>query len=284
MSRALLPALLLLSACASAAAAQPRTEPAAPAPARDAGPDPQSAPPAAPMPPAPDPSSDVPLTARHFTSGEGSGARGSLDKDLIRQVVRRNQGQVRACYEDVLNRGNAPLAGKVVVNWRIGPDGTVGTSSLVSSTANHAGLEQCVVEAVRGWRFPKPKGGGVVNVSYPFVFRPAGEGAPGAVDGTTAYYAEDMATIRAVVDAQRTAYAQCYGRAAAETPGLAGRLEFRWTVEKDGSVAGLTLTSDTLQRSDVAACIHDVLQGLRFRARQASVAVKFPFSFPTGGQ
>jgi hypothetical protein len=35
-------------------------------------------------------------------------------------------------------------------------------------------VESCVAEAVRAIQFPKPKGGGMVNVRYPFIFQPAG--------------------------------------------------------------------------------------------------------------
>ena len=37
-------------------------------------------------------------------------------------------------------------------------------------------VENCTVQAVRRWEFPKPLGGGIVIVSYPFVLTPAGSG------------------------------------------------------------------------------------------------------------
>ena len=39
---------------------------------------------------------------------------------------------------------------------------------------NNAELETCVAGRVRTWVFPKPKGGGVVVVTYPFIFQQAG--------------------------------------------------------------------------------------------------------------
>jgi hypothetical protein len=33
------------------------------------------------------------------------------------------------------------------------------------------------VSKVKTWTFPKPKGDGVVIVTYPFLFKPAGQGA-----------------------------------------------------------------------------------------------------------
>jgi hypothetical protein len=33
-------------------------------------------------------------------------------------------------------------------------------------------LESCVSTAVLSWRFPPPEGGGLVTVSFPFIFKP----------------------------------------------------------------------------------------------------------------
>ena len=36
-------------------------------------------------------------------------------------------------------------------------------------------VASCVADVIRGIEFPKPKGGGGVQVNYPFTFRPAGQ-------------------------------------------------------------------------------------------------------------
>ena len=46
---------------------------------------------------------------------------------------------------------------------------------MVSTTTNTPELEKCIAGRVRTWVFPKPKGGGVVVVTYPFMFKQAGE-------------------------------------------------------------------------------------------------------------
>ncbi|MDQ3266563.1 MAG: adventurous gliding motility protein GltG [Myxococcota bacterium] len=99
---------------------------------------------------------------------------GSLDKELIRQVIHRNRGQIRYCYESLINQ-YPKLAGKVAVKFVITAAGTVSTSSVAQSTANNATLDQCVAGRVRTWQFPKPKGGGIVVVTYPFIFKQSGE-------------------------------------------------------------------------------------------------------------
>ena len=67
------------------------------------------------------------------------------------------------------------LSGKVAIRFTIASEGNVVTSSVAQSTAGNAELEQCVASRVRGWQFPKPKGGGHVVVTYPFLFKQAGE-------------------------------------------------------------------------------------------------------------
>ena len=97
--------------------------------------------------------------------------RGSLDKEIIRRVVRRHGNEVRYCYEQELARHPA-LSGRIAVQFVIAANGEVTSSSLQSSTMNNPRVESCVVQAFRRWNFPYPSGGGVVLVSYPFNFVP----------------------------------------------------------------------------------------------------------------
>ncbi len=98
---------------------------------------------------------------------------GSLDKELIRKVIHANRGQIRYCYESQLNRF-PKLNGKVAIKFIISPTGSVSTSSVAQTTIGNAELEACVAGRVRTWTFPKPKGGGVVIVTYPFIFAQSG--------------------------------------------------------------------------------------------------------------
>lgn len=99
---------------------------------------------------------------------------GSLDKELIRKVIHANRGQIRFCYESQLNRF-PKLEGKVAIKFVISPSGSVASSSVAQSTVGNPELETCVAGRVRTWMFPKPKGGGVVIVTYPFIFKQSGQ-------------------------------------------------------------------------------------------------------------
>jgi len=99
---------------------------------------------------------------------------GSMDPELIRRVVRSHHDQLKYCYDNALTK-NPKLTGKVSVRWIIREDGTVASSNVVSSTSGTPELDHCISGRVLLWIFPKPKGGGVAVVTYPFVFKQAGE-------------------------------------------------------------------------------------------------------------
>jgi TonB family protein len=101
--------------------------------------------------------------------------RGSLDKEIIRRIIRKHMNEVKYCYEQELVK-KQDLQGRIAVQFTIAATGQVVTSVLQTSSMANRRVENCVVQAVRRWEFPKPKGGGIVIVTYPFVFNPAGGG------------------------------------------------------------------------------------------------------------
>ena len=102
--------------------------------------------------------------------GDEAEALGGLDKSLIAAVVQSNIGQIKHCYERQLIV-NPNLFGKVVAAWTIDKDGLVSTSNIKKTTMNDKTVEGCIAARIKGWNFPKPKGGGQVLVSYPFLFK-----------------------------------------------------------------------------------------------------------------
>lgn len=98
--------------------------------------------------------------------------RGSLSKEVIRRYIRRHINQIRYCYEQQLAR-RPDLSGRVAVRFVISPSGAVSTASVAGSTLGNPAAEQCVARAVQRIAFPQPEGGGVVIVTYPFMFQSA---------------------------------------------------------------------------------------------------------------
>lgn len=103
------------------------------------------------------------------TGGGGPAVHGSIDKEVIRRVVRANVNQIRQCYEATL-LNNPGIGGTLKTKWTIRSDGSVGD---VSASGIHADVEACVVTKIETWKFPAPAGGGSVVISYPFVLREA---------------------------------------------------------------------------------------------------------------
>jgi hypothetical protein len=98
---------------------------------------------------------------------------GSIDPELIRKVVHEHRAQIRTCYEQQLT-SNPNLAGKLVSAWTIDPAGAVTEAHTQESTLRDRAVETCVAAKIKTWRFPIPKGGGEVFVTYPFIFTPGG--------------------------------------------------------------------------------------------------------------
>ncbi len=98
---------------------------------------------------------------------------GHIDPELIRKVVHEHRAQIRTCYETQLtSRPN--LAGKLISAWTIDEGGNVTEAHTQESSLHDRAVEACVASKIKTWRFPIPRGGGEVFVTYPFIFTPGG--------------------------------------------------------------------------------------------------------------
>jgi hypothetical protein len=104
-----------------------------------------------------------------FDSGSSTVA-GGLERSEVEAVIRENISQIRFCYNRGL-RNNPSLEGKVTSNFVIGSDGSVKTSRLAASSLGSGEVEDCIKDRVASWRFPQPRGGGQVQVNYPFLLK-----------------------------------------------------------------------------------------------------------------
>jgi len=93
----------------------------------------------------------------------------SLSKEEIQTVVRKHRDELRACYEQEVAKVKG-LRGKIDVNWVIAADGSVFSAGINESTIKNENVENCVLNAIKDWRFPAPKRGMVRVSTYPFVF------------------------------------------------------------------------------------------------------------------
>jgi hypothetical protein len=107
---------------------------------------------------------------------------GAIDPELIRKVIRDHADQVRYCYEQQLTL-NPKLAGKVAIRWQINSNGFSSNTMIdrTNTTADGAleKVAECIMSRIVTWEFPKPKGGGMAIVTYPWILRSAGSAAGG---------------------------------------------------------------------------------------------------------
>ena len=96
--------------------------------------------------------------------------QGGLDREVIARVIRSQLGQIRYCYERQLS-ASPDLYGKVLVKFTIGGEGAVAARQIGKTTLKNAMVEGCILRRIASWKFPKPKGGTNVHVSYPFLFK-----------------------------------------------------------------------------------------------------------------
>jgi biopolymer transport protein ExbD len=106
------------------------------------------------------------------TVGQGKAkVEGNLDGDIIRRIVRAHINEVRSCYNAGLTK-NPELEGRVTIDFVIASTGKVGDSKVAENTLSDENVGACIAKAVKRWTFPKPGGGGEVEVSYPFQLSP----------------------------------------------------------------------------------------------------------------
>ncbi|HOI08844.1 MAG TPA: TonB family protein [Myxococcota bacterium] len=95
---------------------------------------------------------------------------GELDRETVRRYIQSKLDQIRFCYQKEVQT-NPDLAGQVKAEWVILPTGNVAQVRISQSSLGSNAVESCVVSRIQTWRFPSPKGGGTVRVSYPFIFK-----------------------------------------------------------------------------------------------------------------
>ncbi len=107
-----------------------------------------------------------------FTAGLPSNTvvLGGMDPDTIRQILVDHIPQFRGCYQNVLDRSSASFSGVGKFNFIIGSSGYVSKAGVGTGASVPSSIKRCVVNVLKGIKFPSPRGGGVVEVNQPFNF------------------------------------------------------------------------------------------------------------------
>ncbi|MBZ4414979.1 AgmX/PglI C-terminal domain-containing protein [Myxococcus sp. RHSTA-1-4] len=111
-------------------------------------------------------------TVTRATARSIASTQGTVDREAVARVINSHLNEVHGCYERALLK-DPGLAGKVVLEWTIGAAGRVVAAKTKSSTLRNASVEACILSNLKSWTFPAPKGG-VVIITYPFLFNSVG--------------------------------------------------------------------------------------------------------------
>jgi TonB family protein len=110
-----------------------------------------------------------------FVSADANGSMvdEGLTKDEVGEIIHRHLSEVRYCYESAMIR-SPDLEGKLMTNFTINGQGVVKSAEVKSSTLPDPRLDDCIIRRLATWKFPKPRGGVDVAVTYPFIFKTLG--------------------------------------------------------------------------------------------------------------
>ncbi len=96
---------------------------------------------------------------------------GSIDPELLRRILREYLPQFKHCYQSELVQKNDSLSGVVDLDFTINAEGKVTKYDLISKNMKFSTKGKgCVGHVLSLIDFPRPKGGGVVDVRQPLNF------------------------------------------------------------------------------------------------------------------
>jgi hypothetical protein len=96
---------------------------------------------------------------------------GSMDPELLRKILQEYLPQFRHCYQQELMTSVKDLKGVVDLDFTISADGRVAKTNVKAKDARFTNKgTNCMASVLKIIEFPKPKGGGIVDVRQPLNF------------------------------------------------------------------------------------------------------------------
>lgn len=102
-----------------------------------------------------------------YVEGEETDATGRMDPRVFTFVYRHYRSQIASCHS-MVSRGQE-VVGTMRIRVRLGTDGRVVRTRVLSNTTQNEALANCVQNQIRTWRYPQPEGG-EVEFDYNFGF------------------------------------------------------------------------------------------------------------------
>lgn len=102
----------------------------------------------------------------------GTVVLGSIEPEVLRKILQEYLPQFKFCYQQELQENSEKIKGIVDLNFRIEGDGKVSVVNIKTQNAKFSSKGiSCMGNILHMIEFPKPKGGGLVDVRQPLNFQ-----------------------------------------------------------------------------------------------------------------
>lgn len=192
---------------------------------------------------------------------------GALPKSVIDSVVKANMRAYRTCYQRGLDL-DPTLAGLVAVKFVIAKNGTVSSATTKRTTLEAPTVESCVNAAFMKLVFPPPQGGGIIIVTYPFVFTPYLTPGRAVVAGRRLRQRGVTKALRPVRKAAMACSAATADRSV------------RFVVTEEGAIAELRLIGAPTPTDAEEACVAEAFASVHFSPPGARTRVYYSLANP----
>ena len=108
---------------------------------------------------------EIKLASENVKLTAGAGSR---DAESITSAINQQSASVEYCYQKRA-KINPNLRGRIDLEIEIAPDGKVTRANTISSTLGDDQLDDCILRAVKRWRFGAVDTG-IVRIRVPFIF------------------------------------------------------------------------------------------------------------------
>ncbi len=116
------------------------------------------------------------LASVGLAKGKQPKGDGLTSQEIIDTVQKYSEDQ-KACYSELLEKDKT-AEGKVKIRMLIDLSGKISGSRIEENGFKDKSLGNCLMAKMKGWVFPKPRGGEIMSVAYPFAFKTAPAPAP----------------------------------------------------------------------------------------------------------
>ncbi len=198
--------------------------------------------------------------------------RRALSREQIQTTFSSVHLEIKHCYEVELQT-HRELAGRVTIGMVIAGDGTVARVWAQESTFDDRVVEFCMLRVLGRLRFPAPLGGGMVNVTYPFIF------TNGIKRSFAVLGPRKPAEVNRTMQLSAPAFEACMVER--PSPSSEGTATVLFAIGAAGETRRVFVTNSTLHSVDADACLTEEVKALRFPPvdGDAETRVSYPLRF-----